>query len=256
MTERTANRPISRFYHGGKVRGIQDELLREFRLMIRVDGQDFLQVVVTPSLLEEFVLGFLLTRRLIKGPGDVHSLKIGKRTVSVVRTDRLRGIFPALGLLESTGTRNIALPSGKRPPVRMPASDLQVQSETVIKGVGMLSRMPLYQRTGATHCSILFSSSGEAIASAEDIGRHNSVDKVIGGGLMKGVDFGHCWLAVSGRLPRDMILKAVLAGIPLMASVSAATLDGVMAGERSGVTVIGFAREKRFNCYCHPERIA
>ena len=70
-----------------------------------------------------------------------------------------------------------------------------------------------------------------------------------------GIDFGDCWLAVSGRLPSDMVLKSVLVGIPLVASVSAVTSDGVQIGKRAGVTVVGFVREGRLNCYCHPERI-
>ena len=115
--------------------------------------------------------------------------------------------------------------------------------------------MPIFKRTGATHCAILFSKDGEPVISAEDLGRHNSVDKVIGGGLMKRVDFGECWLAVSGRLPADMVLKPALVGIPLVASVSAPTLSGVKAGQRAGITVIGFTRGGRLNCYSHPERV-
>jgi FdhD protein len=118
-----------------------------------------------------------------------------------------------------------------------------------------LSRMPLYVKTGGTHCAILFSQDGHPLSSAEDIGRHNAVDKTIGGGLMKGVDFSETWLAVSGRLPADMVLKAVIVGIPLIASVSAATSGGIESGERAGVTVVGFVRGGKLNCYCHPQRI-
>ena len=115
--------------------------------------------------------------------------------------------------------------------------------------------MPVFKRTGATHCAILFSKDGESLVSAEDLGRHNAVDKVIGGGLMKKVDFGETWLAVSGRLPSDMVLKPAMVGIPLVASVSAPTLGGVKAGEKAGITVIGFTRGGRLNCYSHPERV-
>jgi FdhD protein len=67
--------------------------------------------------------------------------------------------------------------------------------------------------------------------------------------------FEKCWLAVSGRLPADMVLKPLLLGIPLVASVSAPTSDGIEVGELSGLTVVGFVRGGRLNCYCHPERI-
>lgn len=109
--------------------------------------------------------------------------------------------------------------------------------------------------TGGAHCSILFEASGKVVFSAEDLGRHNSVDKVIGGGMKNGVDLSKCWLAVSGRLPKDMVFKAIVAGIPLIASVSAVTAEGAAIGEKAGITVIGFGREGRINCYSHPHRI-
>jgi FdhD protein len=124
-----------------------------------------------------------------------------------------------------------------------------------LKSMEELSRMPLYSRSGGTHCAVLFSERGEALVAAEDIGRHNAVDKVIGGGMKKGLDFTACWLAVSGRLPADMVVKPLLAGIPLVASVSAPTSGGVALGESSGLTVVGFVRGGRLNCYAHPERI-
>ena len=134
-------------------------------------------------------------------------------------------------------------------------SSLRVSSKVVADGVAALAEMPIYKRTGGTHCAILFSDKGEPLFSAEDIGRHNAVDKVVGGALKKGVDFNQSWLAVSGRLPADMVMKAVVVGIPLIASVSAPTSDGIEAGERFGLTVVGFVRNGKLNCYCHPGRI-
>ena len=146
--------------------------------------------------------------------------------------------------MESFVRNKKKLPSGR-----------SVSSDIVLKGMEELSRMPLYVKSGGTHCAILFSWDGHALASAEDIGRHNAVDKIIGGGMRKNVDFFNTWLAVSGRLPADMVLKPLLVGIPLIASVSAPTSGGVELGERSGLTVVGFVRGGRFNCYSHPERI-
>jgi FdhD protein len=135
------------------------------------------------------------------------------------------------------------------------SSPFRVRSGVLLKAAEDLSRMPLYLKTGGTHCSILFSQRGDRLIAAEDIGRHNAVDKAIGGGLKKGVDFAACWLAVSGRLPADMVLKPLLMGIPLIASVSAPTSEGIELGKRAGLTVVGFARGNRLNCYCHPGRI-
>jgi len=248
-------RRIRRFFETGEVREMEDDVLNECRVQIRLDGEDFIQAVISPSLFEEFVLGFLLTRGIIEGRKDVSSLEIEGDTVTVTRASRLRRALPDLRLLESSGTRNLTPELRLRLAGRKIESDLRIPAKLLIKALRRIVGMPVFEKTGATHCAILFSPSGEAICSAEDVGRHNSVDKVIGGGLLKGVDFADTWLAVSGRLPADMVLKPLAAGIPLIASVSAATSDGIDMGEMGGVTVAGFTRGGRLNCYCHPERI-
>ncbi len=255
MIDIISKRKIRRLFLTGKVEELMDELINEYLLRIRLDGEDFIQAVVSPYLLEEFVLGFLLTRGLINGQEDISSLEISEGLASVERNPRNQGSRPVATLPESTGSRNIDLSSHSRLARGIRGSRLKVRVKSLIEGIRMLKRMPIFNRTGGTHCAILFSPSGDPLFSAEDLGRHNSVDKVIGGGLKKGIDFNESWLAVSGRLPKDMIIKAVLSGIPLIASVSAVTSEGVRTGEESGVTVVGFGREGRINCYCHPFRI-
>jgi FdhD protein len=255
MAALTVRRQIHRYTAGGEFTELEDELIDEYRLNIRVDGQEFIQAVVFPTLIEEFVLGFLMTRGLIDDLGDLSSLKIRNDEALVERHPRLRGKMPQLSFLESTGSRNINIDRIEPVGPRGSGAGLSLPAKVLVDGMRLLSEMPLYNRTGGTHCAILFSSAGDPLVSAEDIGRHNSVDKVIGGGLKKGADFTDCWLAVSGRLPADMVCKAVLMGVPLIASVSAPTSNGARMGERAGVSVIGFAREGRFNCYSHPERI-
>jgi FdhD protein len=156
-------RRIRRFYEKGKARDMEDDIIRENRLLIRLDGKDFVQAVVSPTLLEEFILGFLVTRHIIDTPGDIISLEVKKDTASVLRHPDRRGALPELKLLESTGSRNVALE--RRPPFaksRM-TSSLRVTAKILIKGMRKLSRMPLYKRTGGTHCAILFSQSGEPL---------------------------------------------------------------------------------------------
>jgi FdhD protein len=247
-------RPIHRFFRDGRTEAVDDDIVRESRLHIRLDGTDFLEAVLSFSQVEEFVIGFLRTRGLIGSLNDISSLEIKGDTASVIRVPHLQGSFPRLDLLETTGTRNVSMESFIRERGII-SSPFRVRSGVLLKAAEDLSRMPLYLKTGGTHCSILFSQRGDRLIAAEDIGRHNAVDKAIGGGLVMGVDFGTCWLAVSGRLPADMVLKPLLVGLPLIASVSAPTSGGIELGERAGLTVVGFLRGGRLNCYCHPERI-
>jgi FdhD protein len=254
MNELSFKKRIRRFFGDGSVGEIDDDIVQESRVLIRLDERDFIHAVCTPFQLEEFVIGFLKTRGLIDHFEDLAFLKVTGSIISVTRSPRLRGFFPNLDVLETTGARNIS-PDGMIRNRTAISSEFRVSSGVIFKGMQDLSRMPLYTTTGGTHCAILFSQQGETLAAAEDIGRHNAVDKVMGGAMKKSLDFTSCWLAVSGRLPADMVLKPLLVGIPLIASVSAPTLEGVALGERSGLTVVGFVREGRLNCYSHPERI-
>lgn len=255
MDEVIVNREIKRFFSDGSIKDLFDEIINEHRFKIRLNDEDFLDVVLSKSFLKEFVCGFLLTRGLINRYEDISSINIESDIISVESSCFTERALSQTGVIETTGGRNINLEGERGRRLSIKNKDLKVSALTIIRKVRTLADMPVFQRTGGSHCSVLFSADGEMIFSSEDIGRHNSVDKVIGGGMINSVDFSRCWLAVSGRLPSDMVFKAVLAGIPLIASVSAVTSEGIETGEASGITVIGFTREGRLNCYCHPERI-
>ena len=112
----------------------------------------------------------------------------------------------------------------------------------------------IWERTGGAHCSVLFSD-GRLIARSEDIGRHNTVDKVVGYAILKNIDLSTCVLGCSGRQPAAMVSKAANAGIPIVISRSAPTDKGIRTADLAGVTLIGFARGNRFTVYTHPDRI-
>jgi FdhD protein len=101
----------------------------------------------------------------------------------------------------------------------------------------------------------LYTSEGKLITYAEDIGRHNAVDKVIGTVALKNIGFSDKFLASSGRLTGDIVLKAARVGIPVLASLSAAVSSGVEAARLTGLTLIGFVRGTRMNVFTHPERV-
>jgi FdhD protein len=112
----------------------------------------------------------------------------------------------------------------------------------------------IWERTGGAHCSVLFSD-GRLIARSEDIGRHNTVDKVVGYAILNNIDLSTCVLGCSGRQPAVMVSKAANAGIPIVISRSAPTDKGIRTADLAGVTLICFARGNRFTVYTHPDRI-
>jgi len=131
-----------------------------------------------------------------------------------------------------------------------------VNAEVVSQSVLQLNTIAKnFRTTGGVHVAALYSTDGRLVALAEDVGRHNTVDKVIGAGATKNMDFRNLFLALSGRLTGDIVLKAARMKIPVIASLAAAISSGLEAAQLTGVTLIGFVRGKRMNLYTYPERI-
>ena len=113
----------------------------------------------------------------------------------------------------------------------------------------------IYRRTGAAHAVALGTAQGELLCLAEDVGRHNAMDKALGMALDRGRELGRCVCVVSGRISLEMALKAAKAGVPVVCSVSAATSLGRQICAQAGVTLIGFVRQGRATVYCHAHRM-
>jgi FdhD protein len=112
----------------------------------------------------------------------------------------------------------------------------------------------LHAKTGGVHIVGLFIPDG-VVCIAEDIGRHNALDRVIGYGLLNNVIFSHTFAVSSGRVSSEMVRKCLVAGIPVIVSRSATTSLAVEMAENTGLTIIGFARSDQMNIYTHPERV-
>jgi FdhD protein len=114
----------------------------------------------------------------------------------------------------------------------------------------------IFEQTGGLHAAALFDADGRLLAAREDVGRHNAVDKLVGNALLAGkVPLSEKILMVSGRVSFEIVQKAAVAGIPITCAVSAPSSLAVEAGERLGMTVVGFLRGDEFNVYSHPERV-
>jgi FdhD protein len=113
----------------------------------------------------------------------------------------------------------------------------------------------LWRKTGGVHCSVLWSG-GELLAKSSDVGRHNTVDKLVGFAVLNGIDLSRCVIGCTGRQPEGMVKKSAHAGIPIIVSRAASTDKGIAVAEAAGITLIGFSRGDRFTIYTHPERVA
>ena len=112
-----------------------------------------------------------------------------------------------------------------------------------------------FERTGGIHAVGLFDAQGGLLVLREDIGRHNAVDKVLGAGLVAGLPLAETIMMVSGRLGFEIAQKALMAGVPIVASISAPSSLAVELANDFGMTTIGFLRGRSMNVYSHPARI-
>lgn len=249
-----------------------DALATEEPMEIRVQGpgrraEPVAVTMRTPGADYELAVGFLFTEGLI-APGQVTRVaycddldgeeqRYNVVTVTLDRAfdhDRLRRNF------YSTSSCGIC---GKAA-----LDDVEVQCAPVADGpvvpADVLAALPdrlrssqrVFDRTGGVHAAGLFTPDGELLTLREDVGRHNAVDKVIGEHVLVGrLPLGDHVLQVSGRASFEIVQKAAMAGIPIVSAVSAPSSLAVEAGERFGMTIVGFVRDGRCNVYTRPERV-
>jgi FdhD protein len=250
-----------------------DSLATEEPLEIRAQGpdQDASRVAVTmrtPGGDFELAAGFLFTEGLV-GRDDVQRVaycddlddeeqRYNVVTVSLARpfdAGRLSRNFYATsscGVCGKASLDDIAVRCDVVPP------GFTVSAEVLVTLPDRLrTAQRVFERTGGLHAAGLFTAGGEAVSVREDVGRHNAVDKVIGEQLLAGaVPLTDRVLQVSGRASFEIVQKAAVAQIPVVSAVSAPSSLAVEAGERLGLTVVGFVRDGRCNVYSHPGRIA
>jgi FdhD protein len=249
-----------------------DTLATEEPMEIRVagPGQELEPVAVTmrtPGGDFELAVGFLFTEGLIES-GDVQrvaycdNLPGEDQRYNVVSVSLARAFDAALV------HRNFAATSSCGICGKAALDDVEVRCGPVAPGPDVtsevLATLPerlrsqqrVFDQTGGLHAAGLFTAEGEPVSIREDVGRHNAVDKVIGEQLLAGrLPLSGSILQVSGRLSFEIVQKAAVAGIPIVSAVSAPTSLAVDAGERFGMTIIGFVRDGRLNVYAGSERV-
>jgi FdhD protein len=257
---------VSRFDNTGLCRDSQDKqdlLAVEEPVQIRVEDRDLSITMRTPGNDAELAAGFLFTEGLIHRASDIAGIECGVNSVSV-------SLSEGLGIDLDLAGRNFYMTSScgvcgkssiealQNVGCKVLPSGVPVVAESVIRSMpGKLrAAQAVFNRTGGLHASGLFSVEGDLILVREDVGRHNALDKLIGRALLDGrLPLHQSLLLVSGRTSFELLQKAVMAGIPLIAAVGAPSSLAVTTAVRFGVTLIGFVRDDRFNVYSGVSRI-
>lgn len=239
---------------------ITDHVAEEKPLFIFLNKVHYATILCSPANLKELVVGHLLTEGVVKTIGDIEdlSLKEGSCHVKLRKNVDLRKWFKLSGMnsrviLSACGSPSPYRYAGRLPKIR---SSLALRGEMLSDCVNRLnSAAETFRKTGGVHAAAIHRADGTVVAFAEDVGRHNAVDKVIGIAASNEADFSECFLVLSGRLTADIVRKAARAGLPVVASLAAAIDSGIETASVAGLTLVGFVRGKRMNVYTFPERI-
>ncbi|MDD1710140.1 MAG: formate dehydrogenase accessory sulfurtransferase FdhD [Methanoregulaceae archaeon] len=225
----------------------------EDTITITLNGIPVTTLKITPVDLDSFAVGFLICEGLIGDPGCISSTDIDPPLISVTAEEcTLEGHAPSLEI-RSAGVGISRRQELSGPPL---TTGFTIDKRILFEGTRQVHETAtVWQSTGGTHCTILVDADGNILSSAEDIGRHTSVDKAVGKALLSGVDLANSCMVCTGRLPGDMVAKAYRAGIPVVVSNNAPFSSGISLAERMNMTLVGFARPPRMSIYTHPERI-
>ncbi|MBG6225797.1 FdhD protein [Arthrobacter sp. CAN_A2] len=274
MNRVTQRRRITKFRVGAQTGRREDVLAGEEPLEIRLDGRAFTVTMRTPGDDFDLVAGFLVSEGVVWEPGQLPSLRYcagvddnGQQTFNVVEAQ----LRPGVVLPDTAMERHVYTSSScgicgtaSIDAVRK-SSRFDLHTDTSPVDLGILASLPdrlresqkLFDRTGGVHAAGLFSPEGELLCLREDVGRHNAVDKVVGWALREGMlPLRGMILQVSGRASFELVQKAQLAGIPVLAAVSAPSSLAADLADDAGLTLVGFSRGTTLNCYSHPDRIA
>ncbi len=211
---------------------VSESIIKETALTINIGGKHYATAMITATLEKEYVIGHLYAQGVIRRASEVASITINNQTAEVKLS-----------------------PPSVKPDFTEINSDLTVNREDVFNCVRAILKSPLFAETEAVHSAGLFYQGKETIGIAEDLGRHNALDKVIGCGLLQGIDFRHTLAASTGRQPAEMLLKCRHAGIPIIATKGVPTTLAIEIAEKSGITIAGLVRGSTMIIYTHPERI-
>jgi FdhD protein len=205
-----------------EVARVRERILTELGLSIIINGRHFTRAMITPMMEQEFIVGYLFGQGFIESPDDIDSISLKDNTAEIT----------------------LSVKEGKIDRSTMIHSDFKVDKEDIFRGVRAILNSEIYAETGAIHSAGLFRRGAEPICIAEDVGRHNALDKVIGYALIHKIDFGQTFATSTGRMVSDMMIKVCRANIPIIATKTAVTKSGIEIGEMCGLTIIGFVREK------------
>jgi len=247
-------------YRNGVPAETIDDVVSEKRLKILSNDREILDLLCTPTMVKELVVGFALSEGLLKGTGnsELQQTWCAERIEIFWRDEDIEVRLPvetpeAVATLTSGCARGVSFMLNKKLPLIH--DNFKVSIKTIFELYKEFQKKSeLFRTTGGAHIAALCDEKG-IIAFAEDIGRHNAVDKIIGYAFLENIPMQGKILLLSGRLSSEITTKAVRANVPILVSRAAPTDMSVELAKGSNITLVGFLRGNRMNVYSGSERI-
>lgn len=252
------------FFQNGKTEQVNAHVIVETSVSLTVNGEVWLAFMCTPTQLEALAVGFLFNEGIIKGFSEVADVRLCEHGDNVdvwlnhaankperwTRTSGCTG-----GVTSVDASTKLSAETHVDPGFAVHQNSVMLSPEQIPALLAMLDDdQTLYRQTGGVHTSIL--SDGErSILAAEDIGRHNTLDKLAGQMLMDGIKPNANVILTTGRISSEMMQKAIRLGVSVVISRTSPSSMSVELAEKQGITLIGYAKRHRFNVYTHAERI-
>ena len=241
-------------YADGEFTPTSAPLPHEQALTLIVNGKAWMEMICTPSLVEELVVGFLYNERLIESRADISRLYVCD-TADYAEIDTLKEIKKPTSWVKTTGCSGGQTSQRLEFPLQpelneatLPAHSLTGLLKTFLEEQNRLST------SRGMHCSAICDGQS-LLAIADDIGRHNTLDKLMGYVLLHGLKPKPVVLITTGRISSEMLQKAARIGTSIVVSLTSPNVFTIQLAEEWGMTLVGYARPERFNIYTHSERI-
>ncbi len=261
MTRRATNRvDIHRVHQASHVETVADYVIVEEPLTIMIHTVGSFTVMCTPSDVEALAVGFIFSEGMIRSADEITAIAtkddlpnvVGIEIQRPVQLDIARNLIVASSC-GMCGVRNIQKMLSDVPAC---PHTLEVSEGLLLETVENLRPMQAtFALTGSSHAAALFDRDGAILSFAEDIGRHNALDKAIGKCLLMKREMRGCGLVLSGRVSLEIVTKAARAGIELIVAVSGVSSYAITAAKKWNITLCGFVRNGKINIYTDPTRI-
>lgn len=236
-------------YKNGKINYVTEKVVKDSTITLTINNEISRNLSAIEDSLEEFAVGYLFNENMVKSLEDIEKIEINENHINVEIDDKLLKTKETVLCSDSSGGWR-----SKIKEIKPISSDFQVEADELINRIEELkNNAQIWQATGGTHVAGIVYKNNFIVK--EDVSRHVAVDKVIGYGILHNYDLSNSYVIYSGRMPADMVIKIVRAGIPVLASNAAPACSGCETAKKGNVTLVGFLRGQRFNVYNNKNRI-